>query len=184
MKAAAASARTRLDAELALQVACHEWLVAIDTGAIERIALDDTFTPRADGQSGAPAGFLGVLRSEHREYAAWDLATLVGREPERGAWVLVRIADGSADPLPIALRTGACRLVGKLPESTLSRLPQALCGVRRRPFRGAFLPTAAQTGAAKGAVAGVALDLQRLFLSEELEWSRRALTTRSRRGER
>ena len=131
-----APTRTAAEAKLVLHVVCHEWLVAVDTERIERVALEDTFAPRGENLAGAPRGYLGILRAESREYASWDLATLVGREPQRGAWVLFGGHDSRTD-LPIALRTGACRTVGRLQESALSSLPRGLCGLERRPFRGA-----------------------------------------------
>ncbi|MCK6445539.1 MAG: hypothetical protein L6Q99_04035 [Planctomycetes bacterium] len=175
MNGAQSPTKPQTAGELSLQVACHEWLLAIDTVRVERIVLEEELVPRADPRAGAPRAFLGVVRREQKEYAAWDLGELLGRESERRAWVLARLGDGT----PIALRTGACRWVGRVADARLSRLPDGLCAGGRRPYRGSFLPNDRRT-----AVGGLVLDLEALFLPDERAWSRTATHAKPKRGER
>jgi CheY-like chemotaxis protein len=136
----------------------------------------------AENTAGAPRGYLGIPAhgsARVRLLGTWRRWSAASRNAEPGCCS----ADTTRAPIsPSRCAPAACRTVGRMSESALSSLPRGLCGFERRPFRGAFLPNTAQMGSAKHVVAGLVLDLERLFLRPELDWSRRALSERRRKS--
>ena len=169
--------------EIRLFVACHEWVIALDTIAIDRIlpASVDGFQdcgagvpPTSPGlQAGSPHhnGFVGTLRIDNRTLPAWDLGRILGCGDLDGAWVVVRPpesaalksnvrSDDSPDDRRIAIRTGACLSVGTLPESAVQALPSGIFSVPdRRSFSGAFVTKAHVPNARNAMFAGLVFDL-------------------------
>ncbi len=164
--------------EIRLFVACHEWVIALDTIAIDRIlpASADGFEDCGAGSRPAStesqAGSrVGTLRIGNRALPAWDLGRVLGCGDLDGAWVIVRPPEAAApkgsarpedkaDDRRIAIRTGACLSVGTLPDSAVHALPPGIFSAPERPlFSGAFV-TKAHVPNSKGAMfAGLVFDL-------------------------
>jgi hypothetical protein len=173
---------------LVLHVQCNEWLIAIDADHVGHVLLcaeasQPEVPPRAEDDLLQEAGdsFLGVLGFGASAFAAWDLNQTLGLEVQAKAWVFLRVPLQGGRGLPVALRTGGCRTVGRLHTGQVSRLPSSMCTRRQKALRAAYIPTPAQLGAASGIAAGLVLDLARLFERKELDLSRRMLQ-RARRG--
>lgn len=174
--------------ELVLNVLCHDWLVAMDANAIERVAMTDEARLElnaalpSSGQT-TPSAYLGLLNLEGRQFAAWDLGLLVDRTEEAGSWVFLNHQRHGGE-IALALRAGPCRTVGTLPAQLTSALPPCLGKHGRRPFRAAFRPTSMQLGRSKGVHGGLVMDFARLWTPEELAFARNQIDLSRRQSGR
>jgi hypothetical protein len=169
MSALAPVARAAASAEasasgLRVFVHCPPWVLAISAERVERLLLrDEVYLDRREDVNASAA--LGLVRVGPAVYPAWDLGLLLGLEPQRDAWVLLRVPFSPA-PLALALRTGPCLSAAVLPASALRALPEALCRDRPGLVTGAFATRLLRlVGRSVGPI-GLALDVAKL-LSEE-----------------
>jgi len=160
VKAVAVAQRAAEADELWVEAGCAGWLVAMSARHVERLILPEDALLAPELFPGPP-GSLGMLSVRDRTYSAWDLGVLLGLVSQEQAYVLVQLAG-----IPIALRTGPCIGITRLPAASLHRLPSRLATARRGAFLGVF---PAQAGRQRGNFApiGIALDLERLLTSEE-----------------
>lgn len=133
------------------------WLLALATDRLERVlALGDESWPL-----GGPGveGNLGPVRLEGELRSAWDLGALLGLSVEPRAWALLRL-PWDPQPLPLALRLGACVGVGRLPAPELP-LPAGAFRARSAALRGVY-PAPAED------LVGLVVDPVRLWTGVEL----------------
>jgi hypothetical protein len=152
----------RPQAELAVLVACHSFLVAIPAKRVARLVLPEEVSAVTGPSRGA---LLGSVRAGDRVCAAWDLGVLLELESLDRAWVVL---DGDGRGTPVALRTGVCALVAEVTPET--SLPGRIFRRRAQAFPAAF--AAESVDARLPALFGLWLDPARLFSEEELALSR------------
>jgi hypothetical protein len=139
-------------------------LCAIPAERVHRLLLAD----EAQVIVGDPRGGTGdwlVVSAEGRKYAARDLGELLESPSTGQAWVLVDVGTGRG-AAPIALRTGPCLRVERLP--AVVPLPRGLFRHRARAFPAVFPLTGVSRGEAANETVGVVLDPLALFSAEEL----------------
>lgn len=161
---------------LRLFVRCHGALLALDTGSIERVVLNEDVSalprPALPAPESAAGADLAPVRVGATTYAAWDLARLLGLPEVRTAFVLLRQAD-SRRSLPLALRTGPCVNVSDL-SSAAVRLPENLFRERGAALRAVF-PLDGGRADSAGTPVGFELSLDRLWSPAELEFAQATL---------
>jgi hypothetical protein len=162
-----ASARIAAPAsELWLFTICDPWAFALPADRVERLMpVEEGRLVDVDPRSSPPAS-LGVLVAGGRYHSAWDLGLLLGLPPQSAAWVLLELS-GQGVPLPLALRTGPCLSVGRLPAVGTHPLPPALCSTRRGLIAAAFRAPAAGRGRRDLSPVGLALALEPLLFDDE-----------------
>jgi hypothetical protein len=153
------------DEELCVVTACHGLVCALPAKWVERLVLPAEVAAVA-ATTAAPLVLVG-----ERQYAAWNLGTLLELPPLADAWALLRVPHGGHD-LPIALSMGTCLVVQRLPKAT--PLPAGAFRARAGALSGAFA-TVGVRGRATTAALGVWLDPSRLFSDDELAACARAL---------
>lgn len=154
MKPAVNAAPKRV-AELGVIVRAHHLLIGVPARYVDRLVLPHEVR---EVRVGAP----GVVEAAGRSYAAWDLGVLLGLPLLSSAWVLARAPRPSGDEVRVALRTGPCVVVERLP--ALTPIPAGAQTTRRGALAGGF----AAHDARGDAIFGLVLDLSRLFHPREL----------------
>jgi hypothetical protein len=158
--------------ELAVVVGCHGLVCTLPVRHVERLLRRDEVEavrlPRRPGAAPLPQ----VVAAADEPFAAWNLGTMLELPPLTSAWVLLRVPMPTGDPVPIALRTGACLMVQSIPPSV--PLPAGVARSRGAGLAGAFA-TAGLRGKRLDARLGLCLDPLRLWTAAELESSRAAV---------
>ncbi len=143
------------DDKLCVVLRCDHHVVAIPVKDLIRLVSVDEAKPIGDG----------VSEIQGRQFASWDLGTMLGLSQQNHAWILCE-REYRGEIVPLALRTGKCiavlpiNHVTSFPSSTLERRVAAFDGVfaidgQRREFEGAEKT-------------GLRVSLSRLWSSREL----------------
>lgn len=144
--------------EIRLFVACHAWVVALETECVERIVPESTGLHSA-GELHGTEGLVGILRDRDSALPAWDLGRILGLENLDGAWVFMRQGDQR-----LALRTGGYLSVGALPNTAVDALPRGIFSRPERPFLTGAFSTASHLPYSKNSMfAGLEFDLTELW---------------------
>jgi hypothetical protein len=158
--------------ELSVVVGCHGLVCTLPVRHVERLLRRDEVEvvriARRKGSGPLPQ----VVAAAGEPFAAWNLGTMLELPPLTTAWVLLRIPAGAGEPVPIALRTGACLMVQPLPPAVA--LPAGVARGRGAGMVGAF-STAGLRGKKLDAKLGLCLDPLYLWTPAELESSRLAV---------
>jgi hypothetical protein len=148
--------RTRL----CVVLRCRDLVIAIAAEETARLVLPD----QVEVDPGATTPSIATAGTER--FAAWNLALLLGREPEASAWVLLHVPHGPR-LVPVALATGPCLVVRTLrfdvplPEGVFRERPGAIAGAFSTSL-GNDLP---------GSGVGLFLNPRRLLRVQELDAS-------------
>jgi hypothetical protein len=150
-------------ADLSVVVACRDFVCAISTRHVTRLALND----EVDGAN----SFEGVVLSGQETLASFNLGVLLGMSPLTAAWVFLSVPyEGGS--IPIALRTGTCLFVRNI--AVEAPLPDGLFTSRGKAVLGAFV-AGDQLGLDDASPYGLALEIERLWTDKELHTAKTIL---------
>ncbi len=141
---------------LHLVFSVHHDIMAVPVSSIVRMALADEVKIEAVGDR-------MVVTSGDTAYCAWDLGTLFDQPPVDSAWIFAEVPTKDG-PLPIALRSGACLMVGGV--ELAREFPDGFLHGRGRAVTGAFAVPERLAG--ERASVGWMVDLTRLLTQSEI----------------
>ena len=158
--------------DTAVILRCGPQLLAVATRFVERLLLSDE-VGSGERTAGAWPARLWV---GGRPFAAWDLGLMLGLGPQGAAQVLLRV-PWRGGFIGLALRTGACVAVKRLPKA--APLPSGIFGARPGAILGGF-EAAAALGKPDEALLGYLLEPTALWTEEELQASAALADARAR----
>lgn len=164
--------------ELSLMLDFGAMVCGVPSRSVERVlALDEALLYESDGKA-TPADAImpsgGIVDVAGTAFAAWDLAELLGVQGATPKAWLLAAAEYSGRSLPLALRTGSCLSIERVP--TLVRMPLRVLRGRETAIIGCFAP--GREGRVQSRIWGAMIALEHLLTADELELSAQRLATR------